>query len=105
LGAGEGNSPARCRKVRGPPAYCLEWFRRGVRRGHRLGCLSRALGGKPFLDGERFTAGDLMMSSVPRIMPELVEEANLKAYVERRTGRPAFKRALDAQMADFRDAA
>ena len=27
---------------------------------------------------------------------------NLAAYIERCTARPAFKRALDAQMADFK---
>jgi glutathione S-transferase len=72
---------------------------------HRLASLSKALGDKPFLDGERFTAGDLLMSTVLRIMPELVEEPNLQAYVERCTSRPAFKRALDAQLGDFREAA
>jgi glutathione S-transferase len=72
---------------------------------HRLSCLSQALGDKPYLDGERFTAGDLMMATVLRIMPELVEEANLKAYVERCTARPAFQRALAAQLGDFREAA
>ena len=71
----------------------------------RLDCVSKALGDKPYLDGDRFTAGDLLMSSVLRIMPELVVEANLAAYVARCTGRPAFGRALAAQMGDFRDAA
>lgn len=68
----------------------------------RLDGLSRALGDKPFLDGERFTAGDLMMSTVLRILPELLD-ARLAAYAERCTARPAFKRALDAQLADFRE--
>jgi glutathione S-transferase len=72
---------------------------------HRLGCLSEALGDKPYLDGERFTAGDLLMASVLRIMPELVTEPNLVAYVARCTTRPAFQRAFDAQMGDFADAA
>ena len=72
---------------------------------NRLGSLAKALGDKPYLDGERFTAGDLMMTTVLRIMPELVVEPNLAAYVERCTARPAFKRAFDAQMGDFRDAA
>lgn len=68
----------------------------------RLDGVSRALGDKPFLDGERFTAGDLMMSTVLRILPELLD-ARLAAYAERCTARPAFKRALDAQLADFRE--
>ena len=84
-------------RLRGPSA--TEFAR------HRIGCVSKALGGKPYLDGERFTAGDLMMATVLRIMPELLEEPNLVAYLERCTARPAFKRALDAQLGDVRDAA
>ena len=74
----------------------------------RLGGLSKALGDKPYLDGERFTAGDLMMSTVLRIFhyTDIVKnDARLGPYVERCTARPAFKRALDAQLGDFRDAA
>jgi glutathione S-transferase len=72
----------------------------------RLTGLANALGDKAYLDGERFTVGDLMMSSVLRILPELTNEhANLKAYVERCTARPAFQRALAAQLRDFKDAA
>jgi glutathione S-transferase len=69
---------------------------------NRLAALAKALGDKPYLDGERFTAGDLMMTTVLRIRPELVE-GPLAAYVERCTARAAFRRAYDAQMADFRD--
>jgi glutathione S-transferase len=72
---------------------------------HRLHCLAKALGDKPYLDGERFTAGDLMMTTVLRILPALVVEQPLVAYVERCSARPAFQRALDAQMSDFRKAA
>jgi glutathione S-transferase len=71
----------------------------------RLSALSQALGDKPFLDGERFTAGDLMMSAVLRILGNtdiVSRDARLAAYLERCTGRPAFKRALEAQLADFR---
>lgn len=71
----------------------------------RLGQLAEALGDKPYLDGERFTAGDLLMSSVLRIMPDLLVDRRLKDYVERCTRRPAFQRALAAQLGDFRDAA
>lgn len=71
----------------------------------RLGALPNALGDKPYLDGERFTAGDLMMTTVLCMAPELVVEPRLAAYVERCTARPAFQRALDAQLADFTDAA
>jgi len=71
----------------------------------RIGWVSKALGDKPYLDGDRFTAGDLLMSSVLRIDSQLVVEPNLAAYVERCTARPAFQRALDAQLADFQEAA
>jgi len=72
---------------------------------HRLRSLAAALGDKPHLDGERFTAGDLMMASVLRIKPELIQDQRLHAYVERCTARPAFQRALAAHLADFSDAA
>jgi glutathione S-transferase len=72
---------------------------------HRVASLAKALGDKPYLDGDRFTAGDLMMVTVLRIIPELIVEPNLKAYVDRCTARPAFQRALAAQMGDFREAA
>jgi glutathione S-transferase len=71
----------------------------------RLAALSRSLGDKPFLDGERFTVGDLMMSCTLRTLEYtdiVAGHAALAAYVERCTARPAFKRALEAQLADFR---
>lgn len=72
----------------------------------RLAGLSAALGDKSCLDGDLFTAGDLMMASVLRIKPEITAEfPNLAAYVERCTARPAFQRALAAQIGDFRKAA
>jgi glutathione S-transferase len=74
----------------------------------RLGALSRSLGDKPYLDGDRFTAGDLMMTTVLRILDhtDLVSgDPRLAGYVERCTARPAFKRALAAQLGDFRAAA
>jgi glutathione S-transferase len=72
----------------------------------RTSALSKALGDKPYLDGDRFTVGDLMMSTVLRILPEITaNDKRLAAYVARCTGRPAFKRALDAQLGDFREAA
>jgi glutathione S-transferase len=72
---------------------------------NRLNCLAKALGDKLYLDGPRFTAGDLMMTTVLRILPELIVNQHLAAYVERCTSRPGFKRALDAQMGDFKQAA
>jgi glutathione S-transferase len=74
----------------------------------RLSALSKSLGDKPFLDGERFTAGDLMMTTVLRILENtdiVAGDKRLAAYVERCTARPAFKRALEAQMGDFKKAA
>jgi len=74
----------------------------------RLSALSKSLSDKAFLDGERFTAGDLMMATVLRILENtdiVASDKRLAAYVERCTARPAFKRALEAQMGDFRKAA
>ena len=74
----------------------------------RLASLSNSLGDKPFLDGERFTAGDLVMATVLRILKNtdiVTRDARLAAYVERCTARPAFKRALAAQLGDFEKAA
>ncbi|WP_428410253.1 glutathione S-transferase family protein [Hyphococcus sp.] len=72
----------------------------------RLDALSNNLGDKKFLDGDIFTAGDLVMSTVLRGMPEIAErDPRLAAYIDRCTSRPAFKRALDAQLGDFREAA
>ena len=74
----------------------------------RLGAVSKSLGDRPFLDGERFTAGDLMMSTVLRILNHcniVSSDARLAAYLERCTARPAFKRALQAQLSDFASAA
>jgi glutathione S-transferase len=74
----------------------------------RLSALSISLGEKHYLDGDRFTAGDLMMTTVLRILKHtdiVTSDQRLAAYVERCTARPAFKRALDAQIGDFREAA
>jgi glutathione S-transferase len=68
----------------------------------RLTALAKSLGDKPYLDGDRFTVGDLVMTTVLRILPEVTAgEARLAAYVERCTARPAFQRALDAQLEPF----
>jgi glutathione S-transferase len=74
----------------------------------RLAALSKTLGEKPYLDGDRFTAGDLMMSTVLRILDHtdiVTSDKRLATYIERCTARPAFKRALDAQLGDFKEAA
>jgi glutathione S-transferase len=74
----------------------------------RLAALSRSLGDKPYLDGDSFTAGDLMMTTVLRLLKHtdiVTSDRRLAAYIERCTARPAFQRALDAQIGDFKRAA
>ena len=76
--------------------------------GRRLAGLSNALGDKPYLDGDRFTAGDLMMVTVLRILRHtdiVTSDTRLAPYIERCTARPAFHRALDSQLGDFLEAA
>jgi glutathione S-transferase len=75
---------------------------------HRLDALGQALGDKPFLDGDRFTAGDLVMTTVLRDLDNnelLTGNERLAAYVARCMARPAFERAHAAQIADFKEAA
>jgi glutathione S-transferase len=69
----------------------------------RLNGLAKAIGDKRYLDGDRFTAGDLMMATVLRILPDLIDDQRLSDYLDRCTFRPAFRRALEAQLADFRE--
>jgi glutathione S-transferase len=69
----------------------------------RLKKLSERLGDKEYLEN-RFTAGDLMMSSVLRILRStdvLDAFPNLAAYRARCEERPAFQRAIAGQMGDF----
>lgn len=69
----------------------------------RLGELSRRLGGADWLDGT-FSAGDLMVVTVLRRLNTsrlLDEHPAIAAYVARGEGRPAFKRAFEAQLAVF----
>lgn len=68
----------------------------------RLNRLSDWLGDKEWLEDE-FTAGDLLMVDVLRIAQNCgaLGQPNLIRYVERGKARPAFKRAYDAQLADF----
>ncbi len=73
----------------------------------RLQLLSDWLGDKDYLEA-RFTIGDLLMTTVLRNLraTDLVaRHANLAAYVARCEARPAFARALDAQLADFTEKA
>ena len=71
---------------------------------NRLAMLAGALGDREWLE-DRFTIGDLVMIDVLRSAPEddlVPAHANLSAYVERGTSRPAFKAAMAAQLAVFR---
>jgi glutathione S-transferase len=65
----------------------------------RLSALSKALGDKPYLDGDRFTAGDLMMATVLRILKHtdiVTSDRRLAAYIERCTARPAVPTAVSS---------
>ena len=69
----------------------------------RLGRLSDWLGERDHLE-DRFTAGDLMMTTVLRILRHtdiVAEHPNLARYQTRCEARPAFQRALEAQLAAF----
>ena len=69
----------------------------------RLSELAGCLGDREYLEG-RFTVGDLMMTTVLRILRHtdlVAAEPRLKAYQDRCEARPAFGRALGAQMAAF----
>lgn len=72
----------------------------------RLGQVSARLGDNQWLEGDRFTIGDLMMVSVLRIADrsgQLTNFPNLAALVKRGEARPAFQRALSDQLAAFRE--
>lgn len=74
---------------------------RAVKR--RLAELAAALGDREYLE-HRFTAGDLMMTTVLRILRHtdlVAAEPKLAAYQARCEARPAFQRALRDQMAAF----
>ena len=69
----------------------------------RLADLAGWLGGRSYLE-DRFTAADLLMTTVLRILrhTDLVAQMPvLEAYVRRCEARPAFRKALADQMAAF----
>ena len=69
----------------------------------RLEALASSLAGRDYLEGS-FTAGDLMMASVLRFLrhTSMVSDMPvLAAYQARCEARPAFARALAAQLAPF----
>ena len=73
----------------------------------RLDSLAAWLKERDYLE-DRFTAADLLMTTVlriPRHIDLVAKMPVLESYRLRCEARPAFKRALDAQMADFEKAA
>src|SRR5215475_10941620 len=73
----------------------------------RLAGLSDWLDGRDYLE-DRFTVADLLMTTVLRIPRQtdlIAKMPTLEAYRLRCEARPAFKKALAAQMADFTDEA
>ena len=69
----------------------------------RLSSLETWLGGRDYLE-DRFTAADLMMTTVlriPRHTDIVTERPMLKAYVERCEARPAFKKAIADHLRPF----
>jgi len=70
----------------------------------RLGELAASLGGRDYLVDDRFTAADLLMTTVLRIVRHtdlLAQVPPLDAYRRRCEARPAFRKALADQLAAF----
>jgi glutathione S-transferase len=70
----------------------------------RLDELGTVLGDRAYLVADRFTAADLMMIAVLRALrttDQVTRRPKLAAYVRRGEERPAFQRALAAQMKNF----
>lgn len=69
----------------------------------RLTHLESVLQNREWLAADRFTVADLLMADVLRV-PDVRQRGDRPAsenYVQRLTGRPAFQRARDAQLAHF----
>ena len=72
--------------------------------GMRLDNLVAFLDEREHLVAERFTAADLMMTTVLRMLRDtdlVAQRPTLAAYRDRAQARPAFRKALDAQLAAF----
>jgi glutathione S-transferase len=72
----------------------------------KLKRVSEWLGDKPWLEGDRFTIGDLVMITTLRFLrhTDLVAGfPNLDAFLKRGEARPAFQRALADQLTTFRE--
>jgi glutathione S-transferase len=75
-----------------------------ARVGTRLDNLASFLGDREHLVADRFTAADLLMTTVLRALRNtdlVASRATLDAYRRRGETRPAFQKALEAQMAAF----
>jgi glutathione S-transferase len=73
----------------------------------RLAALERWLGDRAYLE-DRFTAGDLLMTTVLRFLRHtdiVSERPTLKAYQERCEARPAFRKAMADHLEPYRTAA
>ena len=72
----------------------------------KLKRLSDWLGDKTWLEGDRFTIGDLVMTTTLRFLRHtglVAEVPNLAAFVKRAEDRPAFQRALADQLETYRE--
>jgi glutathione S-transferase len=72
----------------------------------RLADLATALGDRNYLESDRFTAADLLMTTVlriPRHTSLVAEYPALEAYRLRCEARPAFQKALAAQLKPFKE--
>lgn len=74
----------------------------------RFAALNERLSQQDYLEGDRFTVADILMTTVlPTLRHcDLVSKyPALDAYLKRNEARPAFKRALAAHMGDFAEKA
>jgi glutathione S-transferase len=72
----------------------------------RLSEVSTAMKGRTYLTGERFTAADLMMTTVLNQLREtdlIAKEPIIAAWHRRCTERPAYKKVLADQLAVFKE--
>ena len=70
----------------------------------KLKRVSDWLGDRQWLEGDRFTIGDLIMVTVLRFLRHtdmVAEFSNLDAYLKRGEARPAFRQALADQLAAY----
>jgi len=61
------------------------------------------LDGRDWLEGGRFTAADILMACVLEILrrTQIVDQAGLRPYLDRCQSRPAYRKALADQIADY----